>query len=184
MRKFAVFLLVVCVAVFVASLYGIGHDQVGYGISQEYFTRYKFIQYNLADSGAARHMTQPRSAVVMTGVKSSWMIGLVAGVVLGLIALAFRNADRMFQSAVQAIGLGLVVTVISAVAGWIYGWNVLAHKGVGWWMPDNIADKPDYITVGTITNFSYGGAVVGAVVGIIFLLIKNSRLRRKDEELS
>jgi hypothetical protein len=181
MRKFAVFLLIVCVAVVVASLYGIGHDQVGYGISPEYFTRYKFIQYNLADSGAARHMTQPRSAVVMTGVKSSWMIGLVAGVVLGLFALAFRNADRMFQSSVQAIGLALLVTVICAVAGGIYGHNVLAHKGVGWWMPDNISDKPDYITVGTITNFSYGGAAVGAVCGIVFLLIKNSRLRRQTD---
>ena len=179
MRKFAVFLLVICVAVVIASLYGIGHDQVTYGISPEYYTRYKFIQFNLADSGAARHMTQPRSAVVLTGVKSSWKLGLAAGVLLGLFALAFRNADRMFQSAVQAIGLALVITIVCAVVGWVYGHNVLAHKGVGWWMPDNISDKPDYITVGTITNFSYVGGMIGAVAGIIFLLIKNSRLRRQ-----
>ncbi|MBS1603376.1 MAG: hypothetical protein JST42_11955 [Bacteroidetes bacterium] len=182
MRKFAVFLLVICVAIVIASLYGIGHDQVTYGISPEYYTRYKFIQFNLADSGAARHMTQPRSAVVMTGVKSTWMIGLAAGVALGLFALAFRNADRMFQSAMQAIGLALLITIACAVIGGLYGHNVLAHKGVSWWMPDNISDKPDYITVGTTTNFSYAGAMIGAVAGIIFLLIKNSRLRRQAEE--
>ena len=180
MRKFFILLLVICVAVVIAALYGIGHDQVTYSISPEYFTRYKFIQFNLADSGAARHMTQPRSAVVMTGVKSSWLIGLAVGVVVGLFALVFRNSDRMFQSAVQALGLALVITIICAVIGFIYGHNVLARQGVSWWMPANISDKPDYITAGTIHNFSYAGGAVGAVAGVVFLLVKNSRLRRRS----
>src|ERR1700753_1646882 len=114
MRKFITFLLIVLVAIVIASLYGVGHDQATYSISPEYYTKYKFIQFNLADSGAAQHMTQPRSAVVMVGVKASWWMGAIIGAILGLFALVFRNADRMFQSAMQALGVVLLIAVLSA----------------------------------------------------------------------
>src|ERR1700761_9076934 len=119
MRKFAVFLLIVGVAIVIAALYGVGHDQVTYTISPEYYTKYKFIQFNLADSGAAQHMTQPRSAVVMVGVKATWWMGLIIGAVLGLFALVFRNADEMFRSAMQALGLVLLVAIVSAGIGYL-----------------------------------------------------------------
>ena len=34
-----------------AGLYGVVHDQVTYSISQEYFTRFKFLQFHYADFG-------------------------------------------------------------------------------------------------------------------------------------
>jgi hypothetical protein len=180
MRKFAMFLLIIGVAIVVGAIYGVGHDQVTYSISPEYYTKYKFIQFNLADSGAAQHMTQPRSAVVMVGVKATWWMGLIIGVVLGLVALAFRNADRMFQSAMQALGLVLLIAILSAAIGWLYGHNTLARGGVGWWIPSNVVDRPAFITAGTIHNASYLGAAIGLLAGIIFLLIKNARLRKRS----
>src|ERR1700744_653018 len=173
MRKFAVFLLIVGVAIVIAALYGVGHDQVTYSISPEYYTKYKFIQFNLADSGAAQHMTQPRSAVVMVGVKASWWMGAIIGAVLGVFALLFRNADRMFQSAVQALGITLLVAIPTAAIGYEYGHRTLAVKGVSWRIPPNVVDKPAFITAGTIHNASYLGAVIGLLAGIVFLLIKN-----------
>src|SRR6202012_2555810 len=107
MRKFAMFLLIVGVAIVIAAIYGVGHDQVTYSISPEYYTKFKFIQFNLADSAAAQHMTQPRSAVVMTGVKATWWVGVLIGVVLGLVAFIYPDADSMFPSALQALWLVL-----------------------------------------------------------------------------
>ena len=179
MRKFVVLLLIIGVAVVIACLYGVGHDQVTYSISPEYYTKFKFIQFNLADSAAAQHMTQPRSAVVMVGVKSTWWMGVGIGLLLGLFALAFRDADAMFQSALQAIGITLVITIITAVIGGLYGQYSLAKTGVDWWLPPNLVDKADFITVGAIHNASYLGGAIGLVAGIIFLLIKNNRLRRR-----
>ena len=51
MRKLATFFIIVLAAIVIASLYGVGHDQVTYTISPEYYTKFKFIQFNLADSG-------------------------------------------------------------------------------------------------------------------------------------
>jgi hypothetical protein len=54
------------------------------------------------------------------------------------------------------------------------------RTGVSWWLPSNLVDKPAYITVGSIHNFSYIGGVVGLVAGIIFLMIKYVRLRNRE----
>lgn len=179
MRKFAIFCLIILVAIVIASIYGVGHDQVTYSISPEYYTKYKFIQFNLADSGAAQHMTQPRSAVVMTGVKGTWWMGLMIGVVLGLIAFIFRDADTMFSSVLQALWLVLLIVIVAGVTGGLYGHYVLVRKGVGWWMPGNLVDRGAYITVGSIHNFSYVGGIAGLVIGVIFLVIRNYRLRKR-----
>ena len=176
------FLLVIGVAIVIASIYGVGHDQVTYTISPEYYTKFKFIQFNLADSGAAQHMTQPRSAVVMVGVKASWWMGLIIGAVLGLFALAFRNADRMFQSAMQALGVALLIAIICGGIGYLYGHGTLAKTGVSWWIPSNVVDRPAFITAGSIHNFSYLGGAIGLLAGIIFLLIKNFRFRKRGNQ--
>src|SRR6201992_2754251 len=171
MRKFITFLLIVLVAIVIASLYGVGHDQATYSISPEYYTKYKFIQFNLAESGAAQHMTQPRSAVVMVGVKASWWMGLAIGFVLGLIALVIKQRDRIFPSAIQALAIVLLVTLLAGGIGWWYGKNILAQKGVSWWIPPNVVDRPAFITAGTIRNFTYAGGVIGLVGGLIFLFV-------------
>lgn len=173
------FLLIIGVAIVIASIYGVGHDQVTYSISPEYYTKYKFIQFNLADSGAAQHMTQPRSAVVMVGVKASWWMGLIIGAVLGLVALVFRNADRMFQSGMQALGLVLLMTILGAGIGYQYGHGTLAVKGVTW-LPANVVNKTAFITAGTIHDGSYLGGCAGLLVGIIFLLVKYGRVRKRN----
>ena len=179
MRKFAIFCLIILVATVIAAIYGVGHDQVTYSISPEYYTKYKFIQFDLADSAAAQHMTQPRSAVVMTGVKATWWMGVLIGMILGLVAFIFPDADSMFSYALRALWLVLLVVIIGGVAGGLYGHYVLAGKGVGWWMPANLVDRTAYITVGSIHNFSYAGGAVGVLAGAIFLILKNNRLRKR-----
>ena len=179
MRKLATFFIVVLAAIVIASLYGVGHDQVTYTISPEYYTKFKFIQFNLADSGAAQHMTQPRSAVVMVGVKATWWMGMYIGLIIGLVALVYRNPDRMFASSMQALGIVLGVAIITgAIGGW-YGHNILAKKGVDWWLPNNLVHRTEFITVGSIHNFSYLGGLIGLVLAIVFLLVKKARLRKR-----
>lgn len=179
MRKLATFFIIVLAAIVIASIYGVGHDQATYSISPEYYTRFKFIQFNLADSGAAQHMTQPRSAVVMVGVKASWWMGLYIGLILAAITLMYRNADTMFAAAMQALGIVLAIAIVAGVIGGFYGHYVLAKRGVDWWLPENLVHRTDFITVGSIHNFSYLGGVIGLVVAIVFLFFKRRRLRNR-----
>lgn len=179
MRKLATFLIIVLAAIVIASIYGVAHDQATYSISPEYYTKFKFIQFNLADSGAAQHMTQPRSAVVMVGVKATWWMGLYIGLILAAFALIFRNADIMFASAMQALGIILLIAIITGVLGGFYGHYVLAKRGVDWWLPENLVHRSDFITVGSIHNFSYLGGGIGLAVAIAFLYFKRHRLRKR-----
>ena len=179
MRKLATFFIIVLAAIVIASIYGVGHDQATYSISPEYYTKFKFIQFDLADSGAAQHMTQPRSAVVMVGVEATWWMGLYIGIILAAFALMFRNADTMFASAMQALGIVLLVAIVCAVIGGYYGRHVLAKRGVDWWLPNNLVHRTEFITVGSIHNFSYLGGVIGLVVAIAFLFFKRYRLRKR-----
>jgi hypothetical protein len=178
------YLLIVGVAIVIAAIYGVGHDQVTYTISPEYYTKYKFIQFNLADSGAAQHMTQPRSAVVMVGVKASWWMGGIIGAILGFFALVLFRADDLFRRTMQALGLTLLVALLGGAIGWYYGKNILAKQGVLWWIPSNVTNKPAFITAGTIHDASYLGAAIGLLAGIIFLLIKKIKPKYRSASTS
>ena len=45
-----VFLIAVSASV-IAGIYGIIHDQITYTVSPEYYMRFKFLQFNLANEG-------------------------------------------------------------------------------------------------------------------------------------
>ena len=179
MRKFVTFFISVLVAVVIASIYGVGHGQVTYSISPEYYTKFEFIRFNLADSGAAQHMTQPRSAVVMVGVMAYWRMGLYVGLIVAGFAFLFKNPNTMFASAVQSLGIILLFAIIAGVVGGFYGHDVLARKGVGWRIHYNVRHRSDFITAGAIQIFSYWGAAIGLAVALVFLFVKRHRLRKR-----
>ena len=183
MRKFGIYLLFIAVAVVIASIYGVAHHQVTFSVSPEYYTKFKFIQTNLADTLAAQHMTQPRSAVVIAGVKTSWTIGLIVGAILGLIALIFPSADTMFPSALQALGLALVISMLFALGSYYY--NPDEHIGTGIYdtmpahVPGNLTNKGAFYRAASIQYGVLLGWCVGLAGGTVLLLIRNNRVRRR-----
>ena len=47
MKIFFVAVPLLLIAIFIASLYGALHNQINYAVSNEYFTKFKFIQFGL-----------------------------------------------------------------------------------------------------------------------------------------
>jgi hypothetical protein len=185
MRKFTTYLLFVAVAVVIVSLYGVIHHQVTFSVSPEYYTRFKFIQTNLADTLAAQHMTQPRSAVVIAAVKTSWVVGLCVGILIGLIALTFRS-DRLFPSALQALGITIGVSAIVALI--CYYSNPDAHIGFGIYdtmparHPDNLTNIGAFFHAASIQYGVLLGYVFGLAAAILFLFVKKARLPKRLAE--
>jgi hypothetical protein len=48
-KKTGILFLFLPAAVLVAGLFGVIHDQISYSVSNEYFTRFKFVQFRLLD---------------------------------------------------------------------------------------------------------------------------------------
>jgi hypothetical protein len=176
MKKTGVLVASFLLTVLIAGGYSILHDQITYTISHEYYTKFKFVQFGLAEEDQALDLAEPRQAVAIVGFMATWWTGVVIGLVLGLVGLTFPTAGSMFQAIMRATGIILLVTILAGIVGGFYGKYYLARYGVDWWLPEHLVHKGDFITVGSIHNFSYLGGLVGLVAGIIYL---NRRKRRQ-----
>lgn len=178
MRKFGIFAQTIFFTVLIAGFFGILHDQLTFTLSQEYFTKFKFTQFGIDPSrfGGARQ------TVVIIGFFSTWWVGLFIGIALGLCGLLFYDYKEMKKSIIKCIKLILIITVVFSVAGFLYGKYHLTKTGVNWWIPDTVTEKEDFITVGSIHNFSYIGGAAGLIASIIFMLIKRSKQKINSQK--
>jgi len=176
MRKFGVFAGMVFIAIILAGLYGMLHDQVTYSISPEYFTKFKYRQFDfdpLAFGG-------DRQTVAVIGFLATWWMGLIIGLPLALLGLIFSDYRTMRATITKAIGVVFMIAILFGIAGFFWGKYYLINKGVNWWMPDNLINRNDFIIVGSIHNFSYLGGIAGLVSGIIYMIRKKYTLQKKS----
>jgi hypothetical protein len=174
MRKFGIISLTIFISCIIAGIYGIVHDQITYSISEEYFTKFKFIQFGFHQI----EYLSNREIVTIIGFFATWWMGLIIGTILGLTGLIFSDHKQMRKMIVKAITITIAVSIISGFAGYLIGKFYLSETGVSWWMPDNLEHKRDFITVGSIHNFSYLGGVLGLLTGISYMIIQKSKLNR------
>lgn len=171
MRKFGIFTQTIFFSVLIAGFFGILHDQLTFTLSPEYFTRFKFIQFGISPS----HFGGNRQTVGMIGFFSTWWVGLFIGISLGLCGLLFYEHKEMKKNIIKSLKLNLIITIAFSVAGFLYGKYHLTKTGVNWWIPGTVIEKEDFITVGSIHNFSYIGGAAGLLAAIIFMSIKGSK---------
>tara|TARA_Y100000034_G_scaffold111039_1_gene143700 strand:+ start:69 stop:605 length:537 start_codon:yes stop_codon:yes gene_type:complete len=176
MKKFLIFILVILIAPFIAGIYGILHDQLTYSISPEYYTKFKFIQFGLVDSGSEAHFPYPRFEVSIVGFMATWWMGLPIGIILSLVGLVHKTYKRMLKVTLRAILIAVLATFLTGLIGLAYGKLYLADAGVNWWLPQNLVDTKNFIVVGSMHNFSYLGGILGLIIGVIF------SLKQKDKK--
>lgn len=168
-KPFALFLIIL-LAPLIGGLYGILHDQLTYSISPEYYTKFKFYQFGLMDSGNEAIFPNPRIQVSQVGFLATWWMGLPIGLILGLVGLVHTSRKEMFRVTLKAIMLTVIVAFATGLLGLAYGKFYLADAGVDWWLPDNLVDTKNFIAVGSMHNFSYLGGLTGLIVGLIYSL--------------
>ena len=166
MKKFAVFIQWLLFCILIAIVYGILHDQVTYSISPEYFIKFKYDQFGIKPEWFGGH----RKAVAVIGFWATWWTGLYIGFGLSVTALIHSNASNMYTAIKKAVVLVFVITVITGFIGFLYGKLYLSNTDVDWWFPAHLTDKPSFIVVGTIHNFSYLGGLLGLIAGVIYII--------------
>lgn len=170
MKKFLTLLLIITIAPLIGGLYGILHDQLTYTISPEYYTKFKFYQFGLVDTGNEAILPNPRVEVSVVGFLATWWMGIPIGLILGLVGLIHKDNIQMLNATMKAIVLTVIVTFATGLIGLIYGKFYLAETGVDWWLPENLIDIKNFIAVGSMHNFSYLGGLNGLIAGSIYIV--------------
>jgi hypothetical protein len=179
MKKFVALLIIIFLSCIIGGIYGMMHDFLTYSISNEYYTKFKFIKFGVVfhyDNGEIYH-DYPLVPVAIVGWKATWWMGLFIGTLLGLVALLLPNWKIMLQTALKAIGITMIIAFITGLLGLAYGWLFLtgkldALKASGWFIPHGLEQPERFIMVGSMHNFSYLGGALGLIAGIVYILRK------------
>lgn len=152
----------------VAGFYGIIHDQITYSISPEYFTRFKFLQFNYADFGLPA-----RIHVAEIGFLATWWVGFICA--WFLTRLAFPRLPRVFV--VRYVLQSFAIIFASALAFGFFGFVLGSYRMRGgslhswdyWRVTFGIEDLRSFAIVGYIHNCGYLGALLGLVIAMLYL---------------
>jgi len=179
-HKLLIFILIILLAILIAGTYGIIHDQITFSISEEYYTKFKFIQFGLDNWGLGDNigtLEEPEMriydtpfAVGIVGFMATWWMGLFFGIVLGLVNFFQKSARNMFFTSIKAVFLIVIVTIVFGFLGYVYANLFLVNTAPNWHFPNNLIDKTNYIRVGSMHNFAYLGGVLGLLLAIRFSL--------------
>lgn len=179
-KRTFVFVLTMVLMPLVAGIYGILHDQLTYTISEEYYTRFKFIQFGFWQGELPAELANPRLAVCAVGFLATWWTGILIGPVIACVGLIHNNTHIMQQANFRAVLITLAVTFTTGLAGLLFGWLVLVDKGVSWWLPAGLVDRDHFTMVGSMHNFSYLGGLIGLIAAVIY----HVRVRKKSKHSS
>ena len=171
-RKILTIFLVAAMASVIAGLYGVINDQITFSISSEYYTKFKFIQFNLANENNIDKIKFSRIFVSIVGFLATWWFGLVLGFILGFFNLIQTSWQNLFKVSFNALLIAILVTFITGILGLFYGFFFLSHQPrsnfEGWFIPYNLENFRNFIAVGSMHNFSYIGGILGLIVAIFY----------------
>ena len=146
-----------------AGIYGIGHDQITYTISPEYFTNLKFDQFYYADLGFS-----DRGFVAEIGFLATWWVGFFAAWFIARMTVPAFSRAEAFRLALRSFGIVLAVAVAGAVAGWLLG--VLHDSDYSKWEPLTsllqVSDVRSFVCVAYIHNAGYLGGLAGLIASL------------------
>ena len=146
-------------AVVAGGLFGALHNQVSYTVAPEYFTAFKFHQFQVAPA------LRGRMGAAIVGVGASWWMGLLIGIPVSLASMRHRPA----RAQARAIGRGVFAALACASLGSLTG-LLLAFAGVvglhvdpaGYYEP--LLDPIRFGRAGAMHNGAYLGGAVGLLL--------------------
>jgi hypothetical protein len=178
LKKLGVYLLIVVLAVVVAGLYGMVHNQISYTVAPEYFTKFKFEQFGLVDSPLPE-----RVRASMVGLLASWWMGIPIGLLVGAAGFIHRGPQRMLRVSLWSLLVMVAFTLLFGLGGLVFGYFETAHINVaeyrGWFIPTDVTDLRRFLCAGYMHNSAYLGGVLAILVAWAFHIVV--RVKAKDE---
>jgi hypothetical protein len=151
----------------IAGGYGMIHDQITYSLSEEYFTKMKFIQFQKANFGLP-----VRVFVSEIGFLATWWVGLISGWFIARITVPVWPRKVVLRLCLKGFGIMIAVTFLAGVIG--YGLSLFRKPGnteldqVGEIL--GIVDTVHFVQVAYIHMAGYIGGLAGLVPAIYYIL--------------
>ena len=167
MRKVTTFVAFLVLAVVAAGAFGVLHDQISYTVSNEYFTKFKFLQFRLLDTGVPE-----RIRVAEVGFLASWWMGVPLGVLTGVFGFIHSSPAQMRKALLWSLLVIIPFTLVFALGGLLYGFSQTAELDLanysGWFIPPNLQHPRSFICVGYMHNSAYLGGLAAIPVAWLF----------------
>lgn len=158
----------------VAGAYGIVHDQITFTLGPEYFTRFKFDQFDYLDKAKP-----VRIVVGEIGFLATWWVGFFAGWFMGRVAVPHLAVAKAARLCAAAVGIMLTTAIAFAVVSAFLAPMDISDSRIENWRPMMqmyaVTDEVAFIRVGYIHNASYLGGLIGLIVALVWLR-RQSRL--------
>jgi hypothetical protein len=166
-RRIAIFLVFIAAAMLVAGLFGALHDQISYSISNEYFTRFKFVQFHLQNAEVPE-----RVRVAAVGFLASWWMGIPLGLLTGIAGFMQHTPAHMGRALALSLGVICAFVLLVALAGLAYGMVQTAQLDLanysGWFIPADLEQTRRFISVGYMHNSAYLGGAAAIPLAWLF----------------
>ncbi len=178
MQKVLAFIAFLFLSVLAAGIFGALHDQISYTVSSEYFTKFKFPQFNLLDADIPERV---RAAQV--GFFASWSMGITVGLLTGVAGFIHPHAAQMRKALLLSLALMAGITLLCALAGLAVGFfsttvlDLSRYTGTGWFIPEGLEQPRRFVCAGYMHNAAY----LGGVVAVPFAWMFHFRYRSRTE---
>ena len=173
----------IVVACLVAGMYGSVHNQVSYTVSPEYFTQFKFHQFNIVDK------YPDRIGAAIVGFLAAWWMGILISLFLvpiGMVAKGFRSYCLTVVGSFLVVAMTAMVT---GMVGLIVGIATVPNDAEiqQTKFATNIQDDVAFLWAGSMHNFSYLGGAIGLIAGVVYIVFvryrpsKRLSIQNKDD---
>lgn len=172
----------IMLSIVLAGIFGVIHDQITYTLSPEYYTHFKFTQFQISPF----IVNSGRLAVALVGWMATWWVGLILGFIFGSLGIKSLDYQLLWAIKIKVLRLVFFIVSISSFIGYFLGRFLYSYLE-SWPITRagrstlSILPEPQFklfIIVGTIHNTSYFGVLIALFVGIAYHrdLVKKLRL--------
>jgi hypothetical protein len=178
MRRFAVFIVFMLAAVLAAGAFGALHDQISYTVSPEYYTKFKFLQFDLLDDAVPE-----RARAAQVGFLATWWMGIPLGLLIGTAGFIHPDVPQMRRALFWSLLVAVAFTLAYALGGLVYGifqtadFKLASYEG--WFIPQGLEQPRRFLCVGYMHNAAYAGGELAVPVAWAFHLFVFRKQRRK-----
>jgi len=155
MRLF-LFIALLILAPMLASIYGFIHDQITFSISEEFFTKFRFLEYDLPKTW------HPRAKAGFIGILIAWKAGIPFGIILTFVGrIHKRDLDFLNYTVMTYVATFFMSFLLTMIAIYMPESSEDALT-----LPPDIIDRMAFERVVTINNFGYVGGIIGMLCGV------------------
>lgn len=114
-QKIKIWIICILITPIIAGLYGIIHDCITYSIAPEYYTNFKFIQFQIPEYFRSNELL----GITIVGFLATWWTGLPIGIILGGYGIWKKDVKFSLSIKFKSIILTLLITLIIGVIGFL-----------------------------------------------------------------